>query len=267
MTRTLEFRLGEIFADAPRCSFLDDAEIEPLVEGKISQARRDEWERHAAACLACAELLRDVQTIREIEVSGLTVGEKRAFRAADSRTAAVLGVGRRLRLRRGFWMLLPAIAAVLMVAFWIGRSPVRQIPVEPFPLLAPPVVRGVDQAELWRRLEAQWAADDMRGAATLLEQAVVERPEDAGFWFYLGLARLRAGDASAAIEALQRADELQAAVPSEHTRWMLAAAFEQAGRKSDACATLASVVELDGNRAMAARQIVGRYCEETGSIP
>ena len=164
-------------------------------------------------------------------------------------------------------MFLPAIAAVLLVALWSGRTPVRQIPVEPFPLLAPPVVRGVDQTELWSRLEERWSDDDMRGAATLLEQAVADRPEDADLWFYLGLARVRAGDASGAIEALERADRLQAPLHSEHTRWMLAAAFERADRKAEACASLAWVVELDASRATAARRIADRYCEGPGSAP
>jgi Flp pilus assembly protein TadD len=153
------------------------------------------------------------------------------------------------------------------MALWIGRAPVHQIPVGPFPLLAPPAVRGVDQADLWTRLEQLWSAGDMRGAAVLLDQAVGERPEDADLWFYLGLARLRAGEPSSAIVALQRADELQATMPSENTRWMLAAAYEQAGRKVEACSTLSSVVDLDGSRAPAARQAFERYCEETGSAP
>ena len=61
MTGTLDFRLGELFADVARCSFLDDAEIEQMVEGKISDARRSDWKQHAATCVACAELLRDLQ--------------------------------------------------------------------------------------------------------------------------------------------------------------------------------------------------------------
>jgi cytochrome c-type biogenesis protein CcmH/NrfG len=267
VTGTLDFRLGELFADVARCSFLDDAETEQLVEGKISDARQREWERHATACVACAELLRDLESIQEIESAGLTGGERRAFRAADSRTAAALGVGRQARPRRRFWIMLPALAAVLLMALWVGRNPIRQIPVESFPLLAPPAVRGADQADLWTDLERLWSNDDMRGAAVLLDQAVGERPEDAGLWFYLGLARLRAGEPSSAIGALQRADELQATVPSEHTRWMLAAAYEQTGRKAEACAILAAVVELDGSRAEAARQAAGRYCGETGSAP
>jgi tetratricopeptide (TPR) repeat protein len=267
VTGTLGFRLGELFADVDRCAFLDDVEIEQLVEGKISATRKSEWEQHAAACIACAELLRDLQSIREIESMGLTVGERRAFRSADSRTSAALGVGRPARPRRRFWIMLPAIAAVMLLALWVGRSPVHQIPVEPFPLLSPPAVRGVDHAELWTDLERSWSSDDMRGAAALLEQAVGDRPEDADLWFYLGLARLRAGEPSLAIEALQRADGLQASLPSEHTRWMLAAAFEQAGRKADACEALTSVVELEGGRAEAASQVAARYCEETGSTP
>lgn len=267
MTGTLEFRLGELFADVDRCTFLDDAEIELLVDGKLSGTRNGEWERHATGCIACAELLRDLQSLGEIESAGLTVGERRAFRSADSRASEALGVGRRKRPRRRFWIMFPAIAAALLLVLWVGRPPENQISVEPFPLLAPPAVRGVDQADLWSRLDQHWSGDDMRGAAVLLEQAVGETPSDADLWFYLGLARLRDGDAVAAIEALQRADELQANLPSEHTRWMLATAFERVGRRADACENLAAVIELDGSRAPAARQVFGSYCEETGSTP
>jgi hypothetical protein len=42
---------------------------------------------------------------------------------------------------------------------------------------------------------------------------------------------------------------------------MLAAAFERAGRKADACESLATVIQLDGSRATAARQTFGSYCE------
>ena len=39
------------------------------------------------------------------------------------------------------------------------------------------------------------------------------------------------------------------------------------GRKAEACATLASIVGLDGSRAEAARRASEAYCDEAGSAP
>ena len=104
----------------------------------------------------------------------------------------------------------------------------------------------------------------MPRALSRLERAAAAGSEDASLWFYLGQARLLAGDARGAVDALRRADALEIDAPSEHTRWMLAAALERTGRQDEACAALRSVAEIGGTRSAAARARVARWCGPGG---
>ena len=259
----LRFRLGELLGDDSRCEHLSPEELMSLVEGRLDAARLEALERHARSCAACSELLDDVETFRGLTNSGVTVAsEHRAYLDSDARIRRRLGLVRRTpRFRWFYTWAVPAIAAMLVLVVWLSPGDELLIAnVERMPLVPPPTVRTVDSTEAWRQIALAWNDGDMSGAIALLESTVEESEEDASLWFYLGHARLLAGDAAGAVEALSRADSLELDAPSEHTRWMLAAALERVDRRDEACAALRSVVEIGGSRAAAARRLVERSC-------
>ena len=251
------------------CDHLSPSELEELVEGQLPSGRLEALELHAAGCSACAELLDDLAQYRNLVQSGLTIpSEQNAFQSTDATVRGRLGLrhGARRRFRglfsglTPFW-LTPALTTVILLMVWVWPSKQLLIAtVEPVPLQPPPSVRGLSLGETWDRLERPWGAGDMREAARILDPAVREHPERADLLFYLGVARLRSGDAEGAVEALLAADRLEAPVPSENTRWMLAAALERVGRVDEACGALRSVAEIGATRAGAAREIADRDC-------
>lgn len=262
MSRELRFRLGDLLADGPRCDFLGDEELIDFVENRLGATRHDAFHRHVVGCASCSELVDDLAIFRKLTAAGVIVpAELAAFRAADS------GVRRRLsrivlgsRLRTLFYWLSPVLVSLLAVLL-LWPSPSRMTgEIETMPFLPPPAVRSADLGQVWRQVGEAWSAGEMRHAAALLEAAVAESPQEADLQFYLGYARLRNGEPGRALDALQQADRLQADAPSEHTRWMLAAALERVDRKDEACAALRSVVEIGATRASAAREIVERDC-------
>jgi hypothetical protein len=259
----LHFRLGELLGVDSRCENLSPDELMSLVEGRLDGARLDALEQHARSCTACSELLDDVETFRQLTSSGVTVtSEHKTFLESDARIRRRLGLARRLpRFRWFYTWAVPAIAAVLLLVVWLAPGDeLLIVNVERMPLVPPPTVRTIDATEAWRQIGQAWDAGDMARAVLLLESAVEVADEDASLWFYLGHARLLAGDAAGAVEALNRSDRLEAVAPSEHTRWMLAAALERIDRRDEACAALRSVVEIGGSRAPAARERVERSC-------
>jgi hypothetical protein len=259
----LHFRLGELLGDDSRCENLSPDELMSLVEGRLDGARLEALEQHARSCTACAELLDDVETFRKLTNSGVTVAsEHKAFLQSDAKIRRRLGLSRRLpRFRWFYTWAVPAIAAVLLLVVWLSPGDELLIAnIERMPLVPPPTVRTIDATEAWRQVGLAWEADDMARAVVLLESAVEGVDEDASLWFYLGHARLLTGDAAGAVDALSRSDALEQDAPSEHTRWMLAAALERIDRRDDACAALRSVVSIGGSRAPAARERLERSC-------
>lgn len=264
MREGLLFRIGDLLGLDERCDHLSPSEVEDLVEGRLLSDRLEALESHAAGCSACAELLDDLAQYRNLVLSGLTIpSERHAFQSADAAVRGRLGLGRPRRpwFRSLFLWLTPALATVILLMVWIWPSQTLMIAsLEPVPLQPPPTVRGLSLGETWDRLEGPWSADDMRKAERILDPAVREHPERADLLFYLGVARLRSGDAAGAVEALFEADRLEASVPSENTRWMLAAALERVGRVDEACDALRSVAEIGAARADAAKEITDRAC-------
>lgn len=267
MITQLHFRLGELLGDDTRCEHLFPEELVSLVEGRLSVDRLEALEQHARTCAACSELLDDVETFRKLTSSGVTISsEHGAFLESDARIRRRLGLSRlALRFRWFVTWLVPAFAAMLLLVVWFSPGDEQLIAdIERMPLVPPPTVRTVDSTEAWQQIELAWGADDMPRALALLESTVGDSTEDASLWFYLGQARLLAGDAAGAVDALGRSDALESDAPSEHTRWMLAAALERIDRRDEACEALRSVVEIGGSRAAVARERVERSC---GSRP
>ncbi len=88
-----------------------------------------------------------------------------------------------------------------------------------------------------------------RQAAIELERATRLDPEDAGYWFNLGLAGLRAGDPAAAARSFR---EVLLRQPEDtEARGLLIAALQQSGRSSEAAAERAAALPPASPEAMA----------------
>lgn len=269
MSEPLRFRVGDLVGVEPPCEQLSAAEVEDLADGRLSLDRLEQVRKHAETCASCAELLDDVDRFGRLVTSGLTIpSERRAFERTDPEVRRGLGLAgpsgwhpwTRLPRRIQLWAL-PSFAAVVLLLVWLWPSrPLLIADLDPVPLVPPPSVRGLSLGETWDRLQGSWGAGDMSTAARILESAIRDHPERADLRFYLGVALLRSGDAPGAVDALRDADRLEDPIPSEHTRWMLAAALERTNRVSEACEALRSVAEIGGTRASAAREIVARAC-------
>lgn len=262
MSRELRFRLGDLLAGEPRCDFFGDEELVGFVEDRLGAARLDAFDRHATGCVSCTELVDDLKVFRKLTTAGVTVpAELASFRTVDARVRRRLSrVALGGRLRTFFYWLSPVLVSLLAVLFFWPATEHMIREIETMPFLPPPAVRSADLGLVWRQAGEAWSAGNMERAATLLEVAVAESPGEADLQFYLGHARLLSGDAEGAVAALQLADRLQTDAPSEHTRWMLAAALERVERGEEACTALRSIVEIGATRAADARDIVERAC-------
>jgi cytochrome c-type biogenesis protein CcmH/NrfG len=263
MSDDLRFRIRELFGEARACDFLSFEEVEALAEGRLEPARLEEFERHAESCAACDTLRADLASFSAIEEKGLLEPEKRAFHRTEGRVRATVGLGppARARMHLVYISLLPAAAVVLLALFFLPGllRPTLIESLPEVPLTPPPIVRGPALAEVWSDAAEAWERDDMAAAIGVLGPAVETWPDDAPMRFYLGLARLRAGDAPGAVEALETADRLEKP-PSETVRWALVAALERASRFDEACEALRSVADLGGERADEARRIADESC-------
>jgi len=261
MSDEMRFGLGELLGLGPRCDFLGPEEQEALLEGSLSPERRRAFEEHAAECPACSELMADVEMFRDLSAGGTPMAsERRAFRETDSRVRRELGLepGRRARRPMAFGLLAASVAAAALVP----RAPEPALfeEIDVVALVPPPAVRGGPSVETWEEARAAWEAGDFAGVVTLLSPELDEAPADDGLLFYLGVAHLRLGGHEKAIEALTRLDRLQADLPSENTRWYLAAALDGAGRRQEACGVLRSVFDMGSTRAGEAQRIIQRGC-------
>lgn len=243
MKRPIAFRLGELFGPGgDGCGYLDPHEIERWADGTLAPDRRDAFERHADGCTACGELRDDLALFSAAEADA---GKERPPRVRRSR---LLPLGAAAAV---------AAAAALAVVLLRPAAPLVEDP-GTLPFVPPPAVRG--RAADWSEAEAAWRRGAPGEAAARLESLVERAPGDADAWYHLGVARLAAGNAGAAVDAFRRADALQGASPSESTRWGLAVALDRAGRRDEACAALRAVAALDGGRAAQARGIVDASC-------
>lgn len=266
MSDELSFGLGELLGLEPRCDFLGEEEQEALLEGSLSPERRRAFEEHAVECPSCSELMADVEMFRALSAGGGSMAsERRAFRASDARVRRDLGLepGRRARRPMAFGLLAASVAAAaLMIFILVPRAPEPVLfqEIDVVPLVPPPSVRGGPSVETWEEARVAWEADDFAGVVTILSPALDEAPADESLLFYLGVVRLRLGDHDQAVEILTRLDRLQADLPSENTRWYLAAALDGAGRREEACGILRSISDMGSTRAVEAQRIVRRGC-------
>jgi hypothetical protein len=79
------------------CGFLSVQELEQAVAGRLSEERRQEFERHVATgCSPCVMLAADLAVFRRLLVGGLTEAERaEADRQAETLSSRLLAAIRR----------------------------------------------------------------------------------------------------------------------------------------------------------------------------
>ena len=264
MSQTLRLQLGDLLLDR-ECVSASPDEIESWVDAWLNGDRTDAWEQHRQNCPSCQELYDDASVFQRLLSNPLGVAsEARAFEACDPRVRKAIGLDRprgRRKVSSWLWFSIPAtlLAALVAVVFWPGGSDRLFDQVDTVAFVAPPLVRGTT-AEQWQEADQAWASEDYASAAAALEEIWQSDAEATDAGFYLGVAQLKDGRTTEAIDTLSTVDQAQAEFPSEWTRWMLAIAHDQQGDRDAVCETLERVVELDGERSDEARAKIEEGC-------
>jgi hypothetical protein len=262
-----KYRLGDVLGLEDECGVVDPVEVDDLMEGTVEPSRLAEIEAHARECPACAELLDDVRQFRKLTES-VSTEDLEPLREEGRRSASrFLDRG---RARRARWIPLVAAAAAaataLIVMLWPGAqpTPVFDVDVREAVWIDPPAVRSSSPAGIAVR-EAREAFESgaLHRAESILAAVLEENPENVFVLHDLGIVRLERGNAGGAVEALRRADELQAVAPSSETRFWLAVSLSAAGRSELACETMHSAAMIPGSRQTRARSLVEQVCAET----
>ena len=221
---------------------------------------------HVRACAVCRML---AEALDEVHAGDL---HEQEIARLDRRVATVITAqappARVLAFRRQRGIALTSLAAaaslgIALLAPSFGPVDVPAVPGVPRPavvgVLPLPVLRAerLDTSVMglagvtWRGDaeghrptssfdEARRAFDegDLGSATTTLDAITRETPTFGDAWLLLGMARLGAGDAVAAVPALERARALLSADARHDAEWHLAVALHAAGRDADARAVL-----------------------------
>ncbi len=272
MTSGEHFRVGDFVPTEEACGRYSPEDLVARIEGRLDGEQAARIDEHCSDCLICREFLEENALFdRLVRADAASPAEARLLRKASFPTPAPRPVRRspRLRWSAGVAVALAA-AAVGLAVFTTLRPPPARLPapleasiraeLESLPFLPPPDVRGSEPKDLWASAAAAWNSGNLGQALGFLEEVTAARPDDAGAWFYVGLCRLRLGQASAAVAPLRRATELEQPFPTGQTRWALAVALLRAGQLAESCDLLGSVEDGEGDAAERARRLRGSVC-------
>lgn len=259
-----------------------DEEVRALLPGEAAAA----VEVHLAQCSRCRRLARELAAV---EPDGLAAIEQRRIRARIDHQ-----IGRQPRgvlAHRGFALAAGlALAATILLSFvfWRPAAPLPSTRAVALPAAAP-FSRQLPSAERVFALSVpavelppaavvlRGAADDYNSqfltgvrayreasypaAATHFAGAADARPYDPYAWFYLGVSRLLAGDATGAVGPLQTARHLGDGGLSVEATWYLSLALQRTGKTDAAIRTitpLCGVPGPHGAEACAALEVLSR---------
>lgn len=232
-----------------------------FASGELAADERERLVDHALSCEECAAIARAVAHVREGAPAidpgaALTTTPSHGRRDVWVAMAAalVIAIGGVLALRQGQ----PTRTETdgLVSATPSGQTP-APAPLEPrewarldaapevrLPASLALAVRGADQErdELLQAFGegiAPYREGRFREAAARLAPLAARRPDVPEFAFYLGVARLHAGDSSAAVVPLRAARA--SALVGDDARWHEAVALERATRRGEAEAVLSEL--------------------------
>lgn len=239
---------------------------ERYLQGGLDEVTASAWEEHYFGCDECFARLKDLRVLRgELDRTRRDLEKARPSRPALPFALAAALVG---------------IAAA--GAFWFSRS--RQGPVAAPPAAvsilanlpaveAPPwtplLLRGPEDDTV-RRFHSSmepYAKGDWVGALPLLREAARLDPTAPGPRFYGGACALLLGGTAEAIEELKKVVALGDTPYLEEARFYLARALLESGDLPAAREELKRVVEQDGGRREAARQLLERLDAATPRPP
>ncbi len=265
---------------ASGCGFLSPAEVEAILDRRLSAQRSEEFENHSDTCPDCLLLAADIEVFREVTDGGVLQSEEIEAARRSEMLAARLrrevrgrsSVARRSTLRRR-WSAPVAAAAVLIlaVAGWI----VLKQPTPPAILLAdgstlhieakafsaPPVLRDrQDLAPLWAAAETAYVSGDFVEAERLLGKIGRKDPNEADAVLYRGVCLLMQDRPSDARPVLERALELAGdqGLSTASAHWYTALALLAEGDSESARRALAAAVKDGGTYGDKSRELLSR---------
>ena len=266
-------RLGWILRIHDGCTFLRPAEIEQLLEGRLNEHRRLQFEEHAADCRSCVSLVEEHQQLqRLLDGRPATRQEQDALDAADrmldlSPASLPSPQAPRLPSLRFVAVASGLVLALVLAGWWFTRSPQMFADVDPLAhaFLPPPAVRGSESMAAWHEAAAAWRDRDLETVVRALQGSLGGdegsiAPDAADRWFYIGIAHLGLDRPGPAVTALRRAAELEQPFVEEDTHWFLAVALERAGKRDEACRELLLLKRLGRAYAEEAVPILRGYC-------
>ncbi len=264
------------------CTFLTDAELDALIEGKLAVERLEAFRAHAMDCDACALLAADVDVMRDLAEHGPSERELSEYRSLEPEAHGAAGTAAAASAetassdaapvpRAGGYRWL-AVAAMLIVAVGLGvllrpvgpGGPSVELPggerlrFEAMVFDAPPTLRGQpDLEQLWQQAREAYDSQNWSEAAGVLEQVEALDPEDSDAALYRGIALLMTDRYDEAVEALARSRRLKQELedPLSAPLWFEALAHLGADRPAEALPLLDRAAETGGAYASDAREV------------
>ena len=203
------------------CGFLSDTDLQAAIEGRLSAARRSEFERHVEqGCAPCTLLAADLEVFSAVLAGGVVEAERQESERQSEMMQARLRREVRGRARAPgskawgtvrHWGLAAAAILVGAVVWQTSREPHRPgslsvaLPgggtyvaaVKPFD--APPVLRGERNLEvLWRGARHAYDRGRYKEAEALLGEIVAQQADAVDARVYRGICLLALGHAKEA---------------------------------------------------------------------
>jgi len=237
-----------------------DAVGERYVQGSLSEAEREQYERHFFACDACLAELEALQGLRQGLPASRSTGWRMPVWAWGVAACLVLAVGVRLAFE---WrpVAAPTTVAQAPAAPGVAETPsLRELAGFPAPGYTPVLMRGTASEasrafehamELYQKGEYARAANGLRKAATLDH-------EDPAARFYLGMCELLSGRDAEGIASLRRTIALGETDYRLRAHFYLAKALLKTGRVADSRRELATVAGSRDPLRAEARQLLDK---------
>ncbi len=225
--------------------------------GRLSASETEAYEGHFFVCDTCfADLEFRRQLARQLRQDGPEL-----FSELDPEQFAAQRSARRwLPARRGWWgggLAAAAVIALIVLTVNVSRERSARyrglVEPVPYPYLASEL-RGETDSAAFTQAMAHYTEGRYEEAAAGLSRCVQAGAADGEVFFYLGVARLLAGDASGAAQSLEAAAEAMPA--SALYRWYRAQALLSDGRGEAAAVELHRLREEGAEYAAAADSLL-----------
>jgi TolA-binding protein len=258
-----------------------DELAERYVQGALGDDEQAAFEDHyfeCAHCLARIQALEDARAVlkEDPRAEAMQAAAREAFvrrprlqawAMAAGVAAAALGAVVALR---GLGTSLPSPSAPPATAAppdTLSPALLELARVPPAPYVPLTLRGGAEDRRDFEQAMALYMKKDYAAAAAALRDVVQRRPGDLEARFYLGVAELLAGDASAARAALQPVAESEDEALRDHARFYLAAAELGQGRSDEARRLLEALAAGGAEYAARSKELLQRLNALPGTTP